>query len=58
MNSEAEGAALMKPSLDIASWVRASRARQDLPPRIEDPKTIDRIAALILASSSKRKQAS
>lgn len=31
----------------VVAWVEATRRRQDLPPRVEDPAILDEIAAII-----------
>lgn len=35
-------------TFDITEWVTASRAAQGLPPKIEDPSILAKVAALLL----------
>lgn len=36
-----------RPALDMAAWVRESRAAQGLPPGITDPQTLHNVAVML-----------
>ena len=49
---ELAAAAGMTPD-EAAEWVRESRAAQGLPPTVEDPAALDRMAALVVPDADR-----